>query len=55
MMLVIILATVLLGMALTLCAGTILVYLNAAPDDSSRVEEIRRLRYEGLAAHREDV
>lgn len=55
MMLVIILATVLLGMVLTLCTGTIFVYLKAASDDPSRVEEIRRLRYEGLAAHREEV
>jgi hypothetical protein len=55
MTLVIILATVLLGMALILCAGTILIYLKAAPDDPSRVEEIRRLRYEGLAAHREEA
>jgi len=55
MMLVIMLATVLLGLILTLCVGTILVTLNAASDGSSRVAEIRRLRAEGLAAHRENV
>jgi hypothetical protein len=55
MMLVIILATVLLGLVLTLCVGTILVTLSAASEGSSRVVEIRRLRAEGLAAHREDA
>ena len=43
------LATLLLGLIILLCAKTILQYLIFSPYDASRVEEIRRLRQEGLA------
>jgi hypothetical protein len=44
-------ATFLLGLTIVLCAGTMLYYLLWSPYDASRVEEIRRLRQEGLAVH----
>jgi hypothetical protein len=50
---VVILATVSLILAITLFGGTILVSLKAACTEPSRVEEIRRLRQEGLAVHQE--
>ena len=55
MMFVTILATVLLGLAIVLFLGTLLVYLKTACAMPSRVAEIRRLRHEGLAAHREEA
>jgi hypothetical protein len=45
------LATLLLCLAIVLCAGTLLQYLVLSPYGASRVEEIRRLRQEGLAVH----
>jgi hypothetical protein len=45
------LATLLLGLTIVLCAGTILQYLILSPYGASRVEEIRRLRQEGLAVN----
>jgi hypothetical protein len=45
------LATLLLCLVIVLCAGTILRYLVWSPYDASRVEEIRRLRQEGLAVN----
>jgi hypothetical protein len=45
------LATLLLCLIVVLCAGTILYYLVLSPYGASRVEEIRRLRQEGLAVH----
>ncbi len=45
------LATLLLCLTILLCAGTILQYLVFSPYGVSRVEEIRRLRQEGLAVH----
>ncbi len=42
-------ATLLLCLTILLCAGTILQYLVFSPYSASRVEEIRRLRQEGLA------
>ena len=53
MTLVVVGATLLLGLAIGLCGGTILVYLKAAGTQASRVEEIRRLRQEGLAVRHE--
>lgn len=41
-------ATILLGMAIVLFGGTILVYLKSACAQPSRVREIQRLRHEGL-------
>jgi hypothetical protein len=55
MTLVIILATVFLGLAIVLFLGTMLVHCKAACSAPSRVAEIRRLRHEGLAAHREEA
>jgi hypothetical protein len=49
----VILATLLLSIAIILCGGTMLIYLRAACSEPSRVEEIRRLRQEGLAVHQE--
>ena len=46
-----ILATLLLCLTILLCAGTILQYLVLTPYGASRVEEIRRLRQEGLAVN----
>ena len=43
------LATLLLCLTILLCAGTILQSLVWSPYGASRVEEIRRLRQEGLA------
>jgi hypothetical protein len=45
------LATILLCLAIGLCAGTMLQYLLFSPYGASRVEEIRRLRQEGLAVN----
>ena len=45
------LATFLLCLTIVLCAGTISQYLLLFPFDPSRVEEIRRLRQEGLAVN----
>jgi hypothetical protein len=45
----------LLGLAIVLFTGTMLVYVKAACLAPSRVAEIRRLRHEGLAAHREEA
>ena len=45
------LATLLLCLTVLLCAGTILRYLVLYPYGASRVEEIRRLRQEGLAVN----
>lgn len=47
------LSTLFLVLALVLCAGTVARYLFRAPFGPSRVEEIRRLRHEGLAVHQE--
>ena len=55
MLLITLLATVLLGLAIVLFTGTMLVYVKAACLAPSRVSEIRRLRHEGLAAHREEA
>ena len=44
-------ATLLLCLTILLCAGTILQYLVFSPYGTSRVEEIRRLRQEGLAVN----
>ncbi len=46
---VITLATFFLCLTIVLCMGTILRYLLLFPFGPSRVEEIRRLRQEGLA------
>lgn len=51
---VIVVATVLLGMAVILFGSTIAVYLQVAFAQPSRVQEIRRLRQEGLQAHQEE-
>jgi hypothetical protein len=48
---VIILATLLLCLTIVLCVGTMLRYLLLSPFGASRVEEIRRLRQEGLAVN----
>jgi hypothetical protein len=45
------LATILLCLVIVLCAGTMLQYLILSPYGASRVEEIRRLRQEGLAVN----
>jgi hypothetical protein len=50
---VVIFATLSLILAIVLFGGTILVYLRVACTEPSRVEEIRRLRQEGLAVHQE--
>jgi hypothetical protein len=42
------LAILLLCLSVLLCAGTLLQYLVLSPYGASRVEEIRRLRQEGL-------
>jgi hypothetical protein len=47
-------ATVLLGMAIILLGGTILVSLTTACAQPSRVGEIRRRRQEGLAAQHDE-
>jgi hypothetical protein len=50
---VIILATLFLCLTIVLCIGTMLRYLVLSPFGASRVEEIRRLRQEGLAVNQE--
>jgi len=45
------LATLLLCLAILLCAGTLLQYLVLSPYGASRVEEIRCLRQAGLAVN----
>ena len=45
------LAALFLCLIIVLCAGTLLQYLILSPYGASRVEEIRRLRQEGLAVH----
>ncbi len=47
------LATLLLCLTIVLCGGTILWYLVVLSSHASRVEEIRRLRQEGLAVNQE--
>ena len=47
------LATLLLCLSVLLCAGTLLQYLIISPYGASRVEEIRRLRQEGLAVNQD--
>ena len=51
MMVVTILAILLLCAAIVLCGGTLIVSLKAACAQPSRVEQIRRLRQEGLAVN----
>jgi hypothetical protein len=55
MVLVVVCATVLLGMAIGLLGGTILVYLRQACRQPSRLEEIRHLRQAGLAIPRAEA
>ena len=43
--------TLLLGLTVVLCGGTILRYLVVFSSPATRVEEIRRLRQEGLAVN----
>ncbi|HEY5864688.1 MAG TPA: hypothetical protein VI542_03915 [Candidatus Tectomicrobia bacterium] len=50
---VITLATLFLCLTIVLCMGTILWYLLLSPFGASRVEEIRRLRQEGLAVNQD--
>ena len=45
------LVTLFLCLTIVLCVGTILQYLVFSPYGASRVEEIRRLRQEGLAVN----
>ena len=47
------LATLLLCLTIVLCGGTILRYLLLSPFEASRVDEIRRLRQEGLTVNQE--
>jgi hypothetical protein len=47
------LATLVLCLTIVLCIGTMLRYLVLSPFGASRVEEIRRLRQEGLAVNQE--
>ena len=47
------LATLLLCLSVQLSAGTLLQYLVISPYGASRVEEIRRLRQEGLAVNQD--
>jgi len=46
-------ATLFLGLTIVLCVGTMLRYLLLSPFGASRVEEIRRLRQEGLAVNQD--
>ena len=55
MVFVVVCATVLLGMAIGLLGGTMLVYLRQACQQPSRVEEIRHLRQTGLAIPRAEA
>jgi hypothetical protein len=48
---VVTLTTILLCLTIVLCVGTMLQYLILSPYGASRVEEIRRLRQEGLAVN----
>lgn len=48
-----VLATLFLCLAIVLCGGTILWYLVVFSRHASHVEEIRRLRQEGLAVNQE--
>jgi hypothetical protein len=48
---VVTLATILLCLTIVLCVGTMLQYLLFSPYGASRVDEIRRLRQEGLAVN----
>jgi len=48
-----ILATFLLCLTIVLCGGTILRYLLLSLFEASRVDEIRRLRQDGLAVNQE--
>jgi hypothetical protein len=50
---VITLATLFLCLTIVLCVGTILQYLVRYSFGASRVEEIRRLRQEGLAVNQD--
>jgi hypothetical protein len=50
-----VLATLFLGLTIVLCGGTILWYLVAVSWCASWVEEIRRLRQEGLAVNQEEA
>ena len=47
------LATLFLCLTIVLCGGTVLRYLVMSPFGTSRVEEIRRLRQEGLAVNQD--
>jgi hypothetical protein len=53
MTMVMVLAALVLGMAIVLFGGTILVYVQAACSEPLRVEEIRRLRQIGLTVPQE--
>ena len=55
MVFVVVCATILLGMAIGLLGGTMLVYLRRACRQPSRVEEIRHLRQAGLAVPRAEA
>ena len=46
-------AALFLCLTIVLCGGTILWYLVVVSSHASRVEEIRRLRQEGLAVNQE--
>ena len=46
-------ATLFLGLTIVLCGGTILRYFVGLSSHPARVEEIRRLRREGLAVNQE--
>ena len=48
-----VLATLFLCLTVVLCGGTILRYLVVFSSHAARVEEIRRLRQEGLAVNQE--
>lgn len=47
-------ATLVFILSILLCGGTILRYAVGYPWRASRVEEIRRLRQEGLAVNQDD-
>ena len=49
-----VLATLFLCLTIVLCGGTILRYLVMSPFGASKVDEIRRLRQEGLAVNQVD-
>ncbi len=53
MVIVVVLATLLLSLTVVLFGGTILTCLQAACSQPLRIEEIRRLRQEGLAVNQE--